>query len=121
MATILIADDDANMRETARRALVGDGHIVIVAQDGTEALDHVQSHAAALDLLVSDVDMPGLTGIELAAKAIALAPSLKVVLISGHSSGFDGTENLKPHLCQMLTKPFSLDVLRSTVKKVLAS
>jgi two-component system, cell cycle response regulator CpdR len=121
MATILLADDDSAMRDLARRALEGDGHRVIVAQDGAEALEQMLKALGSVELLVTDVDMPGLNGIELATQAIASAPQLRLVLMSGLTGSFTGIDALKPNLRQMLTKPFSLDTLRSTVKAALAS
>jgi two-component system, cell cycle response regulator CpdR len=120
MALILLADDDANMRDLVRRSLEGDGHTVAVAQDGTDAYDQLVA-AKGVDLLISDIDMPGLTGIELARRAIAQAPKLKIILISGHASGFSGTDALKPNLREMLTKPLSLDTLRTKVRAVVAT
>jgi two-component system, cell cycle response regulator CpdR len=119
MATILLADDDSAMRDLARRALESEGHKVVAAQDGAEALEHMLAAPNAFDLIISDIDMPGLNGIELAAKAIKAAPGIKLVLMSGLTSGFSGADQLKPQLRQMLSKPFSLDTLRSTVKAVL--
>jgi two-component system, cell cycle response regulator CpdR len=120
MALILLADDDPNMREIARRSLEGDGHTVILAQDGTDALDQIVANDR-IELLISDIDMPGLTGIELASRAIAKVPKLKIILISGHASGFTGTEPLKPNLREMLLKPLSLETIRSKVRAVLAA
>lgn len=121
MASILLADDDAAMRDLIRRALEGEGHTVIVAQDGTEALELLLAQTVTVNLLISDIDMPGLNGIELASKAIASAPALRLILMSGLTGGFSGADQLKPHLRQMLSKPFSLDTLRATVKTVLAT
>ena len=121
MATILLADDDAAMRDLIRRALEGEGHTVIAAEDGTEALELLLAKAGAVNLLISDIDMPGLNGIELAGKAIASAPAIRLILMSGLTSGFAGTDQLKPHLRQMLSKPFSLDSLRLAVKSALAA
>jgi DNA-binding NtrC family response regulator len=120
MALILLADDDANMRDIVRRALEAEGHRVVLAQDGMEAYDQLVA-AKGVDLLISDIDMPGLTGIELARRAIAHTPALKIILISGHASGFNGTDALRPHLREMLTKPLSLDTLRSKVRAVIAA
>ena len=58
MARILLADDDAAVRDLVRRALTGDGHTVHVTQDGGEALDYFEQHAGEVDMIVTDVDMP---------------------------------------------------------------
>jgi DNA-binding NtrC family response regulator len=120
MARILLADDDAATRDLVRRALASDGHDVIVTQDGLEALESLQSDAARINLLISDVDMPGLNGIELAAKAIASAPGIRIVLMTGHSEGAAKTDHLKPHLKRFVSKPFTLDQIKTMVREALA-
>ena len=70
MAHILLADDDKATRDLVKRALESEGHNVEVTQDGTEALEKLKSHGAAVDVLVSDVHMPGIDGIDLASHAI---------------------------------------------------
>lgn len=120
MARILLADDDAATRDLVRRALAADGHDVIVTQDGLEALDSLQADAARINLLISDVDMPGLNGLELAAKAIAAAPGIRIVLMTGLAEGAARTDHLKPHLKRFVSKPFTLDQIKTTVREALA-
>ena len=85
MATILLADDDAAVRDLVRRALSADGHTVHVTQDGLEALDYINANGGSIDLLVTDVDMPQLDGISLAEHALTAKSNLAVVLMSGFS------------------------------------
>ena len=66
MARILLADDDKPTRDLVKRALESDGHVVEIVQDGTEALESLSSHGASIEILVTDVNMPGLDGISLA-------------------------------------------------------
>ena len=68
MARILLADDDAALRDVVRRALVSEGHDVAIAQDGQEALDLLLASPSAFDLLLSDVHMPALDGLSLGQK-----------------------------------------------------
>lgn len=117
MAAILLADDDAATRDFVRRALEGDGHRVVVAADGVEALEQVS--AAAFDLLVSDLDMPGLDGITLAGRATAAAPQLAVLLMSGFSGELTRSKDVGAARLAVLTKPFTLEQLRSTVRGLL--
>ena len=70
MARILLAEDDAATRDMVQRALAMDGHEVIVTQDGAEALEKLQAAPGRIDLLISDVQMPGLDGVALVEKAL---------------------------------------------------
>ncbi len=118
MARILLADDDAATRDLVKRALEGDGHTVQVTQDGSEALDRVKA-AQPFDLLVSDVEMPLLDGVKLAERASALQPGLRILLMSGFAEQLERAKTLKgPHVA-MISKPFTLDQVRATVRKLL--
>ena len=119
MANILLADDDAAVRDLVRRALTSEGHTVHVTQDGGEALDYLKSNAASVDVLVSDVDMPQLDGVSLAREAIALKPNMAVVLMSGFSDQLDRAGDLKSSRLASLPKPFTLEQIRSLVRTVL--
>src|SRR5215471_19230327 len=70
MARILLADDDAATRELVQRALAMDGHDVVVTQDGAEALERLEAGGGRIDLLISDVQMPGVDGIDLVEKGL---------------------------------------------------
>ncbi len=120
MARILLADDDASTRDLVKRALEGDGHTVEVTQDGGEALECVKrTGPQRFDLLVSDVEMPLLDGIKLAERAFALQPGLRVLLMSGFPDQLERAKTLKgPHV-SVISKPFTLDQVKSTVRKLL--
>lgn len=119
MATILLADDDASVRELVRRALTQEGHTVHVTEDGAEALQHLTQHAAGIDVLVSDVNMPQIDGITLAQEAIALRPSIAVVLMSGFTEQLDRAQSLKAAKLAVLSKPFTLDQIKTKVRGIL--
>lgn len=120
MATILLADDDAAVRDLVRRALSAEGHIVHVTQDGLEALDCLGASGTAIDVLVTDVDMPQLDGISLAEKALALRPGLAVILMSGFSDQLDRAARLKVRRLLSISKPFTLDQIKQVVRAVLS-
>lgn len=119
MANILLADDDAAVRDLVRRALSSEGHNVHVTQDGAEALDYLKSNAAGVDVLVTDVDMPQLDGVTLAREAIALKPNIAIVLMSGFSDQLDRASDLDSRRLASIPKPFTLEQIRSLVRVVL--
>ena len=119
MARILLADDDAATRDLVQRALALDGHEVIVTQDGTEALEKLLSPAGRIDLLISDVQMPGVDGIELVEKGLSASPGLRVILMSGFAGELGRAEQLKGKVARMIAKPFTLEEMRSTVRGAL--
>ena len=120
MARILLADDDDAARDLIGRALQADGHVVWVAEDGLTAQAVLENAAETIDLLVSDVQMPGLDGVALAERALHLLPGLKIVLMSGFADALDGTDHLRPGLKHVMTKPFTLDQVRAVVRTALA-
>ncbi len=120
MATILLADDDAAVRDLVRRALTSEGHTVHVTQDGLEALDALGSDGGGIDILISDVDMPQLDGISLAEKALALKPALAVVLMSGFSDQLERAARLRARQLLSISKPFTLDQIKQVVRSMLA-
>ncbi|MGH7312775.1 MAG: response regulator, partial [Candidatus Rokuibacteriota bacterium] len=76
-ATILVADDDPGLRESLERTLSRDGYRVVAASDGRAALERLQ--AGGVDLVLTDLKMPGLSGIELLHAAKAIAPDVDVI------------------------------------------
>jgi two-component system cell cycle response regulator CpdR len=120
MAQILLADDDKATRDLVKRALEADGHTVELTQDGTEALEKLTASPGAVEVLVSDVHMPGMDGIDLARRAMEIAPSLKLLLMSGFSEELERAQGLKsPHL-GVIIKPFSLEQIRAAVRTLIA-
>jgi two-component system cell cycle response regulator CpdR len=120
MARILLADDDAAARELVQRALASDGHDVTATHDGTEALERLQGGGADFDLLISDVQMPGLDGIELIEKALAITPKMRVILMSGFSDELERAKHLKSRIAGQISKPFTLEQVRAAARAALA-
>ena len=119
MARILLADDDGAVRDLVKRALISDGHTVHVTQDGLEAYEYLADHAASVDVLVTDVDMPGLDGISLSEKALMVKPRLSIVLMSGFSDQLERAKALKANRLASITKPFTLEQIKLMVRSVL--
>lgn len=118
MARILIAEDDASMRQFLAMALEKAGHTVTLCENGILALQTIESDPA-YDLLLSDIVMPGIDGIELSRKAVAVAPTLKVMFITGFAAV--AAENGAENDAKILSKPFHLKDLVDQVGQLLAA
>ncbi len=118
MARILLADDDGMVRDLFERVLAAGGHEVRIAQDGQEALAIVEA-GAVFDILVTDVNMPGLDGISLAKKVLAARPSVRVLLMSGFTEELQrGSAEIAGRVAT-LTKPCSIEDIRAGLKALL--
>ncbi len=116
-ANILVADDEKSIRLTVSQALASQGYDVVTATDGKMALEKIT--ASPVDLLLLDIQMPGMDGIEVLQSAIAQQPSLKVVMISAHGSVDNAVEAMKLGAVDYLQKPFTPSELRELVTRVL--
>ncbi|MGB3765524.1 MAG: response regulator [Phormidesmis sp.] len=116
-AKILVADDEKSIRLTVKQALSTQGYEVSVAVDGSTALEQLKELPA--DLLLLDIQMPGMNGIEVLQKAMAQQPSLKVIMVSAHGSIDNAVEAMKLGAVDYLQKPFTPSELRETVANVL--
>jgi CheY-like chemotaxis protein len=120
MAHILLADDDPVTLDMLGRALAADGHKVTVAQDGQEACDRLLAAPGSFDLMISDVEMPGLDGITLAERAFAAVPQLRIILMSGFAAGVDRAGKVRTAGVRFISKPFTLEQVRAEVRAALA-
>ncbi len=118
--TIMIVEDEDPVRIFAARALRSKGYTVIEARTGEGALSLLETHDT-LDLLVTDMVMPGMDGASLARTLRAARPQVPVILISGYSEEAARGELTESPDFHFLPKPFSLQLLVSKVKDVLAS
>ncbi|RMD64184.1 MAG: response regulator [Alphaproteobacteria bacterium] len=106
MAHILLAEDDNSMREFLAKALRRAGHEVVAVGDGLDAL--AQMDDGHFDLLLADVVMPGLDGIEVARRATKKQPGLKVMFITGFAAVALRAREQSPKDARVLSKPFHL-------------
>src|SRR4029077_524991 len=120
MVRILLAEDDAATRDLVQRALGVDGHEVVVTQDGSEALEYLRAAPAPVQLLISDVQMPGLDGIALVEASLKIAPQLRVLLMSGFADELGRAEHLRSKITRVISKPFTLEQIRTAVKGALS-
>ncbi len=120
MAKILLAEDDASMRGFVTAALEKAGHRVTVCGDGTQALAALENEKD-YDLLLTDIVMPGLDGIELSGRATRLHPRLKVIFITGFAAMAAGQADSRNPQMRVVSKPFHLGKLVEEVNRVLQS
>ncbi len=118
--TILVVEDEANVRTLVVEALQDIGFKTLEAVDGAAGLKHLQSNAA-IDLLLTDVVLPGgLNGRQIADAARKLRPALKVLFMTGYThNAAVGNERLEPGM-EIITKPFTVDKLAQRVQSIVA-
>ena len=117
MAKILIADDQEDMRDSLAATLAREGHEVVSAYDGAAALSRLEERK--FDLLISDLRMPRLTGIELLAEAKKLRPDMPVVLMTAFATVQTAVEAMKMGAYDYLQKPFDGDEVKLLVERTL--
>ena len=121
MARVLIADDEESMRTLVARAIAMDGHHIVTAQDGAEALEILTRENGAFDLLLSDIQMPIMDGIALALSAARDFPDLIILLMTGFAHQRERASNLSAIAHDVITKPFSVADIRTAVADALAA
>jgi len=117
--TILVVDDDESVRALVERVLGEQGYIVLAASRPEAALQVVREHAGRIDLLVTDVVMPGRSGRELAEELTGVLPGLKVLYMSGYTHDAIVHRGVLDPGLHYLSKPVSADVLLRTVRDLL--
>jgi CheY-like chemotaxis protein len=115
MARILVADDEDAIRTLVARALRQDGHDVVTAADGAEALDVLARENGAFELLLTDIRMPVMDGIALALAAARDHPAVTILLMTGYADQRERASGLDALIHDVLTKPFTLAAMRSAV------
>ncbi len=118
MAKILITEDEDSLRMFVARALRLDGHETREAGDGAEGLERLEEEQ--FDLLLSDIRMPVMDGIELAHQASNRFPDLKILLMTGYAEQRERAEDLSAKIIDVVQKPFALPDIRRAVASALA-
>ena len=119
-ARLLIAEDDADLRDLLQDDLEDAGYETIAAIDGRAAMAHIERAREAFDLLITDVKMPGLTGDQLLAAMRDKRPEAPVIVVTAFGSVDQAVEMVKAGAFHYLTKPFDTDDLIACVEKALA-
>ena len=121
MPRVLIADDEESMRSLVARAIAMDGHEIVTAGDGAEALDILTREDGAFDLVLTDIQMPVMDGIALALSATRDFPRLTILLMTGFADQRERASNLDAIAHDVITKPFSVADIRTAVADALAA
>jgi CheY-like chemotaxis protein len=117
--TVLVVEDDEIIRTLVARTLRGQGYEVLEARHGSEALELWEAHRDEIGLLVSDIVMPGMSGVELAHRIAEERPELRILLMSGFAEPGAGAQATAPSGAGFLEKPFTPSELLRYVREIL--
>src|SRR5580658_8493661 len=119
--TVLVVDDELEIRKLVGAMVTQFGYSVLTADSGDHAITVYKNHRLPIDLLITDVVAPGMSGPMLADKLSAIQPDLKVLYISG----YDNTHVVQKYVVEkghaLLAKPFTVEALRQKVESLLGS
>ncbi|HEX4611411.1 MAG TPA: ATP-binding protein [Urbifossiella sp.] len=116
---VLLVEDDDDVRGLSMRVLQAAGYTVLDAAGGEQALRTLEAHGVAVDLLVTDVVMPGMNGRELADRLVAARPGLKVLFVSGYTDDAMVRNGVGRDAVHFLQKPFGVAALAQKVRDIL--
>ncbi len=116
--TILVVDDEPNIRRVLEAVLVKEGHTVFTAENGKKGLE-VLATESTIDVLISDLIMPDINGVELLAAAKEINPRLPVLMITAHGTIKSAVDAMKLGALDYIPKPFDLDEIKIVVKNAL--
>ncbi|MGK5679418.1 response regulator [Actinoplanes sp. URMC 104] len=117
--TVLVVDDEEDLRDIMRRMLERRGFSTLIAGDSQQAIAVCREHPGAIDILVTDLGLPGVSGGELSQAATELRPDMSVVYISGLPKEIAVADGLIGEDALLVKKPFSRDVLVDALRSVL--
>jgi PAS domain S-box-containing protein len=118
-ANILVIDDEQIMRDGCSRILSKDGWAVICAENGSQGLDEIQAHVERIDVILLDLMMPGMSGMEVLDQVRTIDPNLIVIVITGYATVESAVEAMKKGAYDFIPKPFTPDQLRIVVRRAL--
>jgi len=117
--TILLVEDDRHVNALLSRALGRAGYHILAAMHGNEALEAIRSFHGRVDLLLTDVVMPGMNGRELSERVASARPETRVLFMSGYSDDAVLRHGLKTATAHFIQKPFSIDALAAKIRRTL--
>jgi len=116
---ILVIDDEQIMRDGCARILSRDGWSVICAENGSQGLDEIRNPRGEIDVVLLDLMMPGVSGMEVLEQSLQMDPALLVIVITGYATVESAVEAMKRGAYDFVPKPFTPDQLRIVVKRAL--
>jgi CheY-like chemotaxis protein len=116
---VLVVEDEEAMREVTRRLLMRNGHEVLTARNGPEAIGIARDHAGTIDLLLTDVVMPQMLGKEVAERVHEIRPSIRVLYMSGYAQPVLASQGTLEEGVILVEKPFTEAALIAKVREVL--
>jgi signal transduction histidine kinase/CheY-like chemotaxis protein len=119
--TVLVVEDEAAIREVTRRILARNGYHVVAAASGHEALNLLATRLEHIDVLLTDVIMPGMQGKEFADKVRVIQPAARVIFMSGYTQGLLGAQGVLEPGTHLIEKPFSEATLLTKLQEVLSA
>lgn len=119
--TVLVVDDEEDLRDIMRRMLERRGFATLIAGDAETAITTCREHAGPIDVLVTDLGLPGVSGGDLSRKAMELRPDMAVVYISGLPKDIAVTKGLIDDDAVLVKKPFTSELLIEALRTNLSS
>jgi len=119
--TILLVEDEQSLRKLAHKILKDVGYAVLEAEGGSKALEIAEQYKSRIDLLLTDVIMPGINGRMLAEKLSAARPDMKILYMSGYAEGEIARHGFLQPSVQVLRKPFTCEELTQRVQQVITA
>jgi len=117
MKDVLVVDDNSIMREVIKRILEGEGIVAHCVSNGTEALETLRERS--FPLMITDLHMPGLDGLELSRKGLAIAPGMRIIMDTSDTSPKNITMAQEIGIARILPKPFLPDEMMDTIRLVM--
>jgi DNA-binding response OmpR family regulator len=118
-STVLVVDDEEDLRDIMRRMLDRRGFATLVAGDVDQALAACRDHDGPIDVLVTDLGLPGASGAELSRAAAAVRPDLRIIYISGLPKDIAVSKGLIDDDALLVRKPFTSEVLIEAIRSVI--
>lgn len=120
LITILVVEDETALRELVQQYLQKRNFEVLAAKDGTEGVEVFRQHAKRIQLVISDLAMPGMDGLECRERILAAKPNVRFLFISGFPEQIVERHRASFDRCEFLPKPFRLDQLLDRVDRLLS-
>lgn len=117
--TVLLVEDDADLRHLTQELLESEGYKVLAAEDGQTALESSAKHSGTIDVLLTDVVLPGSTGREIAERISETRPGTKILYMSGYTGALIAKQGVLDPGVALLSKPFSKNELLAQIRSVL--